>query len=107
MLPDLEGGETRAGAKMSQVTVGYRVMGNVQGVGFRYWALREAHALGLGGFVRNASDGSVEIRLAGPVERVGEMEKRVRRGPPGARVTSVEPIAPHSDPLPELFEIRR
>ena len=39
--------------------VTFRVHGQVQGVGFRRFAAREAQALGLAGWVANASDGTV------------------------------------------------
>lgn len=41
------------------------VSGRVQGVGFRAWASREAIRLGITGFVRNCSDGSVEVLAEG------------------------------------------
>jgi len=43
-----------------------RVSGLVQGVGFRYATIRQAHAIGgITGYVRNASDGSVEVVAEG------------------------------------------
>lgn len=42
-----------------------QVSGRVQGVGFRAWTAHEATRLGITGFVRNCSDGSVEIRAEG------------------------------------------
>ena len=43
--------------------VNYRAVacGRVQGVGFRYYVLRTANALGLDGWVKNRDDGSVEM----------------------------------------------
>lgn len=66
-----------------------RATGRVQGVAFRAWTQDEAEALDLSGWVRNASDGSVEALLGGPEERVAEMLRRMRRGPPAARVDGV------------------
>ena len=43
-----------------------RMRGEVQGVGFRYWTLRRAQALGLVGEVRNQPDGSVTVLAEGP-----------------------------------------
>ena len=49
-------------------TIRVRIRGRVQGVGFRYFTQRQATSLGLGGFVRNLADGSVEVEASG--ERV-------------------------------------
>jgi acylphosphatase len=42
-----------------------RVTGRVQGVFFRAWAQDEAQTLGVTGWIRNCSDGSVEAQLEG------------------------------------------
>jgi acylphosphatase len=72
------------------------VHGRVQGVGFRYSMIARARSLGVGGWVRNRPDGSVEAVFEGPAERVESMVDWCRRGPSGARVDSVEesPEAP-------------
>ena len=66
-----------------------RVEGRVQGVWYRGWAVAEANRLGLAGWVRNRSDGSVEALLAGPVPAVDAMLEACWRGPPSARVSNV------------------
>jgi acylphosphatase len=66
------------------------IRGHVQGVGFRYFVVHEARALGLGGEVRNRSDGAVEVEAEGDASRLRELVDAVRRGPPGARVSRVE-----------------
>ncbi len=66
------------------------VQGRVQGVGFRWFALRQAEALGLVGWVRNQDDGSVEVVARGPSAAIGQMEEALRRGPSGARVVHLE-----------------
>jgi acylphosphatase len=66
------------------------VRGRVQGVGFRYDAAVRARSLGLGGSVRNRSDGTVEAVFEGPRDRVESMLDWCRRGPAGARVDAVE-----------------
>ena len=45
-----------------------RVSGRVQGVGYRYYALRNADLLGLNGYVKNCVDGSVELQVEGDKE---------------------------------------
>ena len=66
------------------------VHGHVQGVFFRAETRDRARSLGLGGWVRNAHDGSVEAVFEGEDERVESMVDWCRRGPSGARVDDVE-----------------
>ena len=66
-----------------------RVTGRVQGVFFRGWTSDEARALGLTGWVRNCSDGSVEGHVEGAAEDVDELIEIMREGPPGARVDHI------------------
>jgi acylphosphatase len=65
------------------------VHGRVQGVWYRGWTVDEAVALGLDGWVRNRSDGSVEILVSGPDAAVEALIERCREGPPAARVERV------------------
>lgn len=67
----------------------FRVTGRVQGVGFRYFAQMAARAEGLGGWVQNQPDGSVEVMAEGDRESVDRFEARLRRGPAGARIDEV------------------
>ena len=70
-------------------TVRLKITGIVQGVGYRLWASRTAATLGLRGWVRNRSDGSVEALVTGTPEAVAAMIEASRDGPPGAHVTKV------------------
>lgn len=72
---------------MSWVNV--RVIGRVQGVGYRAWTEREAAKRGLGGWVRNRRDGTVEAEFDGPAEIVADMVMACRQGPPAADVSEV------------------
>ena len=67
-----------------------RVTGRVQGVFFRAWTSDEARALGITGWVRNCSDGTVEARLEGEPENLDRLIGLLHEGPPGARVERVE-----------------
>ena len=68
-----------------------RVTGRVQGVGFRWWAVRQAEALELVGWVMNANDErSVELVAEGQPGALAELERRLRAGPSGARVDSLD-----------------
>ena len=66
------------------------IRGLVQGVGFRYSLQREALRLGLVGWVRNRRDGTVEAVVCGPESAVHSMVAWAHRGPPAARVESVD-----------------
>ena len=67
-----------------------RITGRVQGVGYRAWALQMASRLGLRGWVRNRSDGSVEAVIIGEEDAVDRMIEACREGPYAARVADVE-----------------
>jgi len=65
------------------------ISGRVQGVWYRAWTQKTATQLGLIGWVRNRSDGTVEAVFSGPAATVGEMVKLCRKGPVLARVTGI------------------
>jgi len=65
------------------------VRGRVQGVGFRAFVEYEALKHGVGGWVRNRRDGSVEAVFAADAEAVATVIDACRKGPPGARVDSL------------------
>lgn len=65
------------------------VKGRVQGVGYRWFAVRAAEQLGLAGWVRNCDDGSVEVVARGLPEALLNLEVELHRGPAAARVTGV------------------
>ncbi len=68
-----------------------RVVGRVQGVGYRWWVRRQADRLGLVGWVMNAEDErSVDVVAEGGAAPLTEFERLLHAGPPGARVESVE-----------------
>jgi acylphosphatase len=76
---------------MSRERLSARVIGRVQGVGFRWWARRQADELDLVGWVMNADDErSVELVAEGDPEALAELERRLAQGPPGARVERVD-----------------
>ena len=62
-----------------------RVSGRVQGVGFRYWTVRQASSLGLVGWVMNRDDeNAVEIVAEGEPVALDALERLLQRGPPGS-----------------------
>ena len=82
------------------------VHGRVQGVGYRAACCQKARELDLNGWVRNRSDGSVEVQAEGPVHKLTELRLWCERGPQGAGVHSVS----HSQLAPsreDWFEVQR
>ena len=73
----------------SRVRVAAMVGGQVQGVGFRWFVVRQAAQLGLVGWVANARDGSVVLEAEGLRLAVERLLELVRTGPPGAAVDGV------------------
>jgi acylphosphatase len=67
-----------------------RVQGRVQGVGFRYSALQEARRLGITGWVRNDTNGDVEVWAEGPPEKLTVFLQWLHRGPSYAHVEAVD-----------------
>jgi acylphosphatase len=70
------------------------VEGFVQGVGYRDFVRRAALRLGVSGWVRNLSDGTVEALIAGAPDDVEAMIAEMTRGPVGADVTGLKLLDP-------------
>jgi len=82
----------------------YVVRGRVQGVGFRFFVEREAHTLGVAGWVRNNSDGTVEVLAMGTRDQLLGLRSRLREGPRAARVDAVDES--DAKPIPGLTAFR-
>jgi acylphosphatase len=80
------------GTVRSASVVRYRVVvtGTVQGVWFRESCRREAHRLGVAGWVRNRGDGAVVLEAEGPEEAVAQLVAWCQLGPPAAQVDGIE-----------------
>jgi acylphosphatase len=83
------------------------VTGRVQGVGFRYSTQEVAIRLGLGGWVRNLSDGRVELEAEGDRPALDRLLEFLRAGPRMARVDGVEVEWLAVAGLSHPFELRR
>jgi acylphosphatase len=68
------------------------VRGRVQGVGFRYFAVRAARSAGVVGTVRNMPDNTVEAIAEGTRQAIADFRRELERGPSYARVTGVDEI---------------
>lgn len=75
-----------------------RVEGRVQGVCFRHYTHEKANELGISGWVRNCSDGSVEALICGDDAQLDTMLSWLRHGPSSAVVTNtdIEPVEPET-----------
>jgi acylphosphatase len=73
----------------------YVVSGVVQGVGYRYFAMRAALQLGVRGTVKNLRDGRVAVEAAADEKTLAAFREQLESGPQGARVSAidVEPLA--------------
>jgi acylphosphatase len=71
-------------------TFRYVVSGRVQGVGYRYFTLQAAQALGIRGFARNLEDGGVEVVAEADDAALEAFEAKLREGPSFASVSGVE-----------------
>jgi len=83
------------------------VHGSVQGVGFRFAAREAASECSVTGWVRNLTDGSVEIVAQGSPNAVARMTAWAQRGPGHAAVERVQVETLAASSKLEAFEIRR
>ena len=81
-----------------------RIQGRVQGVWYRGWAVREASALGLDGWVRNRADGSVEALFHGAGGTIDRMIEKCWDGPAGASVEAVDSSEVNERPERGFFQ---
>ena len=84
----------------------FLVSGKVQGVFFRASTREQARRLGLRGHARNLADGRVEVVVAGDDDAVEALAQWLRRGPPMARVETVERSATEEGIVERDFSIR-
>lgn len=75
---------------MGKVRFHFKIFGEVQGVGFRYHLRGAAKTLGLSGWARNASDGTVEGEVAGEEGAVNKFLEEAKRGPGLGKVKKVK-----------------
>ena len=71
------------------LTVNMKITGKVQGVGFRYYVLRQAQELGIRGWVSNKPNGDVEALAQGEKADLEQFIAKVKEGPSFSRVEDV------------------
>lgn len=75
---------------MKKIGARINVSGRVQGVGFRFTSQMLAHEMGITGWVKNSPNGTVEIVVEGPIEKVYQFIDQIKDGPsPAAHVEDV------------------
>jgi acylphosphatase len=86
----------------------YLISGTVQGVGYRYFAQRAATKIKVGGYVKNLSDGRVEVFVMGTAQQLRELRTMLERGPRFSSVKEVREEVASPDPQYEqVFVIGR
>ena len=84
----------------------FLISGMVQGVGFRYFAMRAAERQKVTGYAKNLRDGRVEVYAAGNEQALANFRADLDRGPQGAQVSSVsEEDAPFLEQFSKRFSI--
>lgn len=81
------------------------ISGKVQNIGFRNWVMCKARDLGVTGWVRNLTDGRVEVLVAGDDEAANALVEACRQGSPHSRVDHVEAL-PDEEKAPKGFTKR-
>lgn len=82
------------------------VTGRVQGVGFRFFTLQEAGKIGVKGYVRNRSEGSVEVVAVGTQAQIDVLKTCLQKGPFYSSVQSVIEQVYQGDETFDNFSIR-
>ena len=83
------------------ITRHIKVIGRVQGIGFRRWAEDVANGLNLSGWVRNNSDGAVEIMVKGEEYAINQFLQQCQKGPAFSMVLGIQPaVMPTATPVP-------
>jgi acylphosphatase len=85
----------------------FLIKGEVQGVGYRFFAQRAAARHQVVGYVRNCSDGSVEALAEGPAKSIEDFKHDLATGPQWAAVDQVEEICLEPTGTYSAFRIER
>jgi len=85
----------------------FLIRGEVQGVGYRYFAQRAAARHQVVGYVKNCADGSVEALAEGPANSVESFKHDLAAGPQWAVVDQLEEINVEPTGRYSMFRIER
>src|SRR5882672_12537549 len=92
---------------LGEVARKFLIRGQVQGVGYRFFAQRAAARHQVVGYVRNCEDGTVEVLVEGPATSVEEFKHDLVTGPQWAVVSQVEEISLEPTGRYSAFRIER
>lgn len=83
------------------ITRHIKVIGRVQGIGYRRWVEDIANQMTLSGWARNMSDGAVEIMVKGDEKAINQFLEKCRKGPAFSMVLGIQPVVvPTAAPVP-------
>ena len=83
-----------------------KVFGRVQGVGYRYFCCSSVESLNITGWVRNVSDGTVELQIQGSENELNKLVSRLEKGPAFSRVDQVDKVRIPIQQDESTFEIK-
>lgn len=93
--------------QVTKVARKFLIRGEVQGVGYRFFAQRAAARHEVSGHIRNCPDGTVEAVAEGSASDVEEFKKDLVTGPQWSHVEQVEEISLETTGLYASFRIER
>ena len=85
----------------------FLISGEVQGVGYRYFAQRSSAKHQVRGYVKNLEDGRVEVLVEGNAKAVEEFRHDLAAGPAYSRVGQIEELVIEPSGLYSTFRIER
>ena len=85
----------------------FLISGEVQGVGFRYFAQRSSARHQVRGYVKNLPDGRVEVWAEGSSKAVNEFRMDLAAGPAYSNVTGIEELVVEPTGRYSTFRIER
>jgi acylphosphatase len=89
-----------------QIQAKFNITGLVQGVGYRFFVLRNAQILCLSGYAKNCYDGSVEVVAEGDETSLTELFSHLKQGPFNAHVKDVKVEYSEFKGIYKGFEVR-
>lgn len=99
--------EINAADESVEHSVKYRLIGDVQNVGFRGYLAQAAEEFSVRGWAKNESDGSLVVLLCGEASAISQMLPRLQQGPIGSLVNNMtELLVEEDDSTPPNFETR-